>query len=169
MKKTGTTMQDGEGGPAPRGLRGSTVLAFESRRAAELATLIRHHGGAPIVVPSRREVPLEENSAALEFLRWLERGEIDMVIMLAGVGVRTLAAAVSETCPPARLASLLRRTILVARGPKPVAALRELGLKANITAPEPNTWREVFVASMRRRRCSTAGSRSRSTGRATPS
>ncbi len=146
VKKTGTIEQEDEGGPAPGGLQGSTVLAFESRRAAELATLIRHHGGAPIVVPSMREVPLDENSAALEFLRRLERGEIDVVIMLTGVGVRTLAAALSETCPQARLAALLQRTILVARGPKPVAALRELGLKANVTVPEPNTWHEVLAA-----------------------
>ncbi|MPZ75438.1 MAG: hypothetical protein GEU77_02845 [Deltaproteobacteria bacterium] len=30
------------------------------------------------------------------------------------------------------------------RGPKPVAALKELGLQPAITVPEPNTWREVL-------------------------
>ena len=135
-----------DGGEGPGGLQGSTVLAFESRRAAELANLIRRHGGVPIVVPSMREVPLEENPAALDLLRRLERGEIEVVVMLTGVGVRTLAGALAETCPPARLAALLQRTILVARGPKPVAALRELGLRPQITVPEPNTWREVLAA-----------------------
>ncbi len=43
----------------PSDLRGATVLAFESRRAAELKNLIHRHGGLPVVVPSMREVPLE--------------------------------------------------------------------------------------------------------------
>jgi uroporphyrinogen-III synthase len=34
----------------------------------------------------------------------------------------------------------------VARGPKPAAALREMGLKPAIVAPEPNTWRELLAA-----------------------
>jgi uroporphyrinogen-III synthase len=40
----------------------------------------------------------------------------------------------------------LGRAKVVARGPKPVAALRELGLTPWVTAPEPNTWREVLNA-----------------------
>ncbi len=130
----------------PGDLRGSTVLAFESRRAAELERLIRRQGGLPVVVPSMREVPLEENTAAFDFLGRLESGEVDVVIMLTGVGVRTLVGALADTCPPDRLAELLRRTTLVARGPKPVAALRELGLKPQVVVPEPNTWREILAA-----------------------
>jgi len=34
----------------------------------------------------------------------------------------------------------------VARGPKPVAALKELGLVPAVTVSEPNTWREVLDA-----------------------
>jgi uroporphyrinogen-III synthase len=34
---------------------------------------------------------------------------------------------------------------LVARGPKPTAALREMGLAPAIVAPEPNTWRELLA------------------------
>jgi uroporphyrinogen decarboxylase len=33
----------------------------------------------------------------------------------------------------------------VARGPKPVAVLKELGLEPSIRVPEPNTWREVLA------------------------
>jgi uroporphyrinogen-III synthase len=127
-------------------LRGATVLAFESRRAAELEGLIRRQGGLPVVVPSMREVPLEEQAAAFDFLHRLESGAVDVVIMLTGVGVRTLVGALTESCPPERLAELLGRTMLVARGPKPVAALRELGLKPQLVVPEPNTWREILAA-----------------------
>lgn len=64
-----TITHENDEGQAPRDLQGSTVLAFESRLAAELENLIRRHGGVPIVVPSIREVPLQENVAALAFLR----------------------------------------------------------------------------------------------------
>ena len=141
-----TITHENDEGQAPRDLRGLTVLAFESRLAAELETLIRRHGGVPVVVPSMRELPLQKNAAALAFLRLLEQGEVDVVIMLTGVGVRALAGTLAETCPPARLAALLQRTIVVARGPKPVAALRELGLRPQVTVPEPNTWRELLAA-----------------------
>jgi uroporphyrinogen-III synthase len=35
---------------------------------------------------------------------------------------------------------------VVARGPKPVGVLRELGVKPWVVAPEPNTWRELLAA-----------------------
>ena len=40
----------------------------------------------------------------------------------------------------------LSRTRIAARGPKPVAVLRELGITPWVTAPEPNTWRELLAA-----------------------
>jgi uroporphyrinogen-III synthase len=127
--------------PAPDGgINGLAVMAFESRRASELESLIRRHGGVPLVVPSMREVPLGDD-AALELLRELEAGRIDMVIVLTGVALRTLA----ERCPSERLAASLARTTLVARGPKPIAELRKLGLTPQVRVSEPNTWREILL------------------------
>ncbi len=40
----------------------------------------------------------------------------------------------------------LRDTVLVARGPKPLGALKELGLTAQVEVPEPNTWRDLIQA-----------------------
>jgi uroporphyrinogen-III synthase len=68
------------------------------------------------------------------------------VILLTGVGTRTMVQAVAERCAPARFAELLGATTLIARGPKPVAALREIGLAPALTVPEPNTWRELLAA-----------------------
>jgi len=133
-------------GAGDHALSGLTVLAFESRRAGELAELIRRFGGTPVVAPSMREVPLEASAEAEEFLRRLEAGAIDVVILLTGVGTRALAAALAPRCPPERFAALLRGATLVARGPKPVAALRELGLAPDVLVPEPNTWRELLAA-----------------------
>lgn len=126
-------------------LAGLRVAAFESRRAAEMAELIRRHGGEPLVAPSMREVPLSEHGAVFEYVRRLDAGEIDVVILLTGVGLRTLAEIVASEWPRDRLVVALRRATLVARGPKPVAALRELGLQPDAVAAEPNTWREILT------------------------
>ena len=132
-------------GEEQEGLRNLRVLALESRRAAEMAELIRRHGGSPLVAPAMREIPLEENREATAFVDDLEGGRIDAVIFLTGVGTRTLVEAVESRCPRARFVDLLKRCRLIARGPKPVAALRELGLQPAVTALEPNTWRELLA------------------------
>jgi len=46
----------------------------------------------------------------------------------------------------ARLSSALGKTTLVARGPKPLPILAQLGLHAEIVIPEPNTWKEIVQA-----------------------
>jgi uroporphyrinogen-III synthase len=124
---------------------GLRVLALESRRAREIAKLITNYGGEPLVVPSVREVPLESNSQALEFARKLSDGQIDMVIFTTGVGARVLAAAVESVCSREQFAGLLNKVAVIARGPKPVAALRELGVRVNLNVPEPNTWRDLLM------------------------
>jgi uroporphyrinogen-III synthase len=125
---------------------GLRVLALESRRAAELAKLITTYGGQPIVAPSMREVPLESNTEALTFARALLAGEFDMVIFLTGVGTRALLSVVETTHKRDEYIAALQRVKVVARGPKPVAALREMGITPAITAPEPNTWHELLRA-----------------------
>lgn len=94
-----------------------------------------------------REVPLESNAEAIAFADALERDGFDAVILLTGVGTRALVAVV-ERVRGSRDAFVqaLRRTKVVARGPKPVAVLRELDVPLWLTAPEPNTWREVLSA-----------------------
>ena len=126
-------------------LQGLRIISFESRRAKEMAELIRRHGGEPIVAPSMREVPLAENSAPLELFQKIEARQIDLVVLLTGVGTRTMVDALAIHYSRERIASLLGSITILARGPKPVAALKELGLQPAFTAPEPNTWKEVLA------------------------
>ncbi|MGA8765629.1 MAG: uroporphyrinogen-III synthase [Candidatus Acidiferrales bacterium] len=128
----------------PDGLAGLRVLSLESRRAPEMAKLIENYGGRAVVAPSMREVPLESNTEALAFARTLAANCFDMVIFLTGVGTRALARVVETVYPLDQFAAALRRAIVVARGPKPVAALKELGVPVTIAVPEPNTWRDLL-------------------------
>src|SRR6202035_2860637 len=43
-------------------------------------------------------------------------------------------------------AEALRKLTVVARGPKPVAVLREWNVPVTVAVPEPNTWREMLAA-----------------------
>src|SRR5258707_13909830 len=122
------------------GFEGLRVLALESRRATELSKLITTYGGEPVVAPAMGEVPLESNKEALAFATALFGGEFDVVIFLTGVGTRALLAFVETSYRRDESIAALQRVTVVARGPKPVAALRELGITPAITAPEPNTW-----------------------------
>lgn len=124
---------------------GLCVLALESRRAREIGKLIANLGGVPIVAPSVREVSLESNQEALEFARRLSAHEVDIVIFTTGVGVKALASAVEKVCPRDELAGYLNELVVVARGPKPTAALRDLGVRVSLTVPEPNTWRDLLT------------------------
>jgi uroporphyrinogen-III synthase len=128
------------------GLAGLRVLSLESRRASEMAKLIENYGGQALIAPSMREVPLESNTEAVEFARKLATGGFDMVIFLTGVGTRALAKVVATVYPVEQFAEALRRVAVVARGPKPVAALKELGVPVAIAVPEPNTWRDLLLA-----------------------
>jgi uroporphyrinogen-III synthase len=121
------------------------VIAFESRRAAEIATLIERQGGEAFVAPAMREVPLGDQNEARVFATELVRGAIDVVVLLTGVGTRALVEAVAPVLPREGLAAALAGVVTVARGPKPVAALRELGMAPTLTIPEPNTWRELLA------------------------
>ncbi len=125
---------------------GLKVVAFESRRAAEIAQLIRKQQGEPIVAPSMREAPIERNEEAFQFAERLFADEFDMMILLTGVGTRILNQTLATRYPPERFAEALRRLTVVPRGPKPIAVLRELNVPFAVTVPEPNTWREILAA-----------------------
>src|SRR5215469_7308333 len=131
---------------APASFEGLRVLSLESRRAQEIARLIRTFGGEPLVVPAMREVPLDSNTQAVEFAARLMAGGFDLVVFLTGVGVRALLSIVENKYDRESFLAALRKVRVAARGPKPVAVLKELAVPIAVIAPEPNTWREMLAA-----------------------
>lgn len=133
-------------GSANEGFAGQPVVTFESRRAAEMASLIERQGGQPVSAPALREVTIEQNAAALAFAQGLRAGAYDVVILMTGTGTRALVDEIAPEMDRSAFVAALSagRPKLIARGPKPGAALRELGVRGFITVPEPNTWRQVL-------------------------
>jgi uroporphyrinogen-III synthase len=133
--------------PLPSDFHGLRVLSFESRMATEMARLIKRHGGEPVVVPALREIPipLQDNGAVFRFGVKLILHQVDIVILLTGVGAKALFDVLQTRYPLAEIIEALKKTILVTRGPKPLAVLKAMGVEANITVPEPNTWQDVIA------------------------
>lgn len=125
---------------------GAKVLAFESRRAKEIAELIRINGGEPFVAPAVIEAPIEDNREAFDFADRLYAGAFDMLIFLTGVGAKYLHRVLASRDPEERFPEALRQLTVVARGPKPIAVLREWNVPVTVAVPEPNTWRELLAS-----------------------
>lgn len=127
--------------PSFEGLR---VAALESRRNEDMTRLIERFGGEAHVSPSMREIPIDQNREAIEFAYRVVTGEINVVIFLTGVGFRHLLHAIEKHIDKQKFLDALSDITTIARGPKPVAAMREVGLTPTHRAPEPNTWRELL-------------------------
>ena len=69
-----------------------------------------------------------------------------MMIFLTGVGARLLGRVLAVREPETRFQEALRKLTVVARGPKPIAVLREWQVDVTVAVPEPNTWRELLAA-----------------------
>jgi uroporphyrinogen-III synthase len=122
------------------------TVSLESRRSEEMVRLLQRHGLQPIEAPSLREVPLSDQREALAFGEALMAGDCDVVVLLTGVGARALLDALATRWPEADVLRALGAVPIACRGPKPVAVLKELGIRPAVTAPEPNTWRDLLAA-----------------------
>jgi uroporphyrinogen-III synthase len=130
----------------PAGLAGLRIVSFESRRAQDMALLLRRSGGDVSYAPSMRQIPLADERGILEFGARLFDGECDLLILLTGVGTTILVDALSTRWPRAAVLTRLGQTPLVCRNAKTAAVLAGLGLEAAMIAPEPNDPREIAGA-----------------------
>lgn len=128
-----------------KGFAGLAVAAFESRMATEMTRLIERSGGRPFVAPALRELSIQDNPTVLQFGARLLAGQIDILILMTGIGTTALLETLRSRHPLPAIMAGLNQTVVVARGPKPVAALRVLGMAPTLVVPEPNTWVEVVA------------------------
>ena len=108
-----------------------------------MASLIRRWDTEAFIAPSVKEKAISDNP---ELFRWAARlfaGDFEMVVLMTGAGLTYIRDAIQARYPKDQFAEALRRTTIVSRGPKPLAVLRELNVKAQVVVPEPNTWREI--------------------------
>ena len=121
------------------------VASFESRKADDTVRMIERFGGVAFVSPSMREIPVEADRSVVEFGHRLITGQIEVVILLTGVGTREMVARVERHIDRERFLHALADVKTIVRGPKPLSVMRELQITPTIIVPEPNTWREVLA------------------------
>ena len=107
--------------------------------------MIERFGGVALVSPSMREIPVDADRSVVEFAHRLITGQIDVVILLTGVGTREMVARAERHIERQRFLDALADIKTVLRGPKPLAVFRELGITPTVVVPEPNTWREILA------------------------
>lgn len=127
------------------GLAGLRIVSFESRRAQDMALLLRRSGGDVLYAPSMRQVPLADERGILDFGARLFDGECDALVLLTGVGTTILIDALSTRWPRAAVLERLRRTPLLCRNARTASVVQGLGLEPALIAPEPSGPKELLA------------------------
>lgn len=122
---------------------GKLVALLEARRASELAGLVATYGGVPRHAPALREEPVDNLD---EIAAFLNGPAIDVMVFQTGVGARALFRGVEALRRTDELKAKLAAAVVAVRGPKPTAALKELGVRIDARAEEPFTTAEVLVS-----------------------
>lgn len=130
-------------------LHGKVIAITEARRSEELANLITKLNGTPYVAPSVREVPTKDRGPARAVLDAICRNEIQLIIFLTGVGARAFLALAEEDGRRESLLQALQQMFVIARGPKPVAVLREVGVRIDFVPEKPTS--EGILSGIERR------------------
>ncbi len=122
-------------------LAGRTVAVPETRELEVFAGLLERRGARVLRCPLVSIEDAPDPAPVLAFARDFAGGACDDLILTTGEGLRRLLACIERHEPAlsAGFLAALARVRKITRGPKPVRALRELGLKADLTAAAPTT------------------------------
>ena len=123
----------------PGTLDNVTVAITEHRRERELTALIERYGACVLSCPLLEEVPVENRSELQSFVRSLVGGEFELMVFFTGVGVRFVADEARSMDVLEDFVAALGDLRLVVRGPKPIKALKELGLKPDLVPEVPTS------------------------------
>jgi uroporphyrinogen-III synthase len=129
-------------------LSGRRVVVPETRELGQLVRMLEDLGADTVSCPmiSIRDAP---DAAPVD--AWLRRfadGTCDDLVLMTGEGLRRLLAFARRIDLESSFIAALRLTRKITRGPKPVRALREIGLAADVPADKPTT--EGVIAALER-------------------
>ena len=126
------------------GMRGKRVAILESRLGRELADLVAGRGGEPFHAPALAELPDLDPQAIAALVKSLQARPAKLAIFQTGVGTKALFAATDALNLTSTFLQILGKTVVAARGPKPIGALRQRGVRIERNAADPFTTHEVL-------------------------
>jgi uroporphyrinogen-III synthase len=130
-----------------RSLAGSRVALAEGRQLEELADLLTAEGAEPLRYPLLAILDPPDAEPVLAWLRDLLADRFVYLVLLTGEGVRHLLGFAERAGQREEFIAALSRTRSVLRGPKPVLALKQIGLTPYRIASAPTT--EGVIAALR--------------------
>jgi uroporphyrinogen-III synthase len=128
-------------------LEGRTVALAEGRQLEELAEMLEKEGAVPLRYPMVSILDAPDPVPVVAWLRDLTASRFDLVILFTGEGLRRLLGFAEREGLRDAAITALGKTRIVTRGPKPVRALKEVGLAPTLTAEAPTT--EGVIATLR--------------------
>lgn len=118
-------------------LDGLSILVPESRELDLFAGMLEAEGATATRCPLVRIAELEDPAPALAWIGGAIAAPFDYTVLLTGEGLRKLLVLAGGR--QRELIAALEKSTLVVRGPKPVRALREVGLSPSLVAATPTS------------------------------
>ncbi len=125
-----------------------TIALAESRQLEELAALLEKEGAATLRCPLVAILDAPDPAPVVAWLRDLAADRFGYVVFMTGEGVRRLLNVAEREGIRGEILAALGRTRTVTRGPKPVRALKDVGLTPYQIAEQPTT--DGVIATLRR-------------------
>jgi uroporphyrinogen-III synthase len=120
-------------------LRDRRIALPESRELDLFSRLLEKLGAQVVRCPMVRVRPLDRTEDLDRWLRGLAGQGHDALVFYTGVGVSHIVEGAGRLGLREEVLAALGRAKRYVRGPKPIAALRKLGLEVDAAAPEPTT------------------------------
>jgi uroporphyrinogen-III synthase len=130
-----------------RPLEGRTVALAEGRQLEELARMLEAEGATALRCPLISILDAPDPAPVVDWVRALIAGSFDLVVLMTGEALRRLLGFAERAGLREAFVASLGKVRTVTRGPKPVQALKELGLTPTWVAQSPTT--EGVIATLR--------------------
>ncbi len=120
-------------------LQGRTIALAEGRQLEDLAQMLEKEGASVLRCPMLKIFDHPDSEPVVAWLRDLVAAKFTHVILLTGEGLRRLLGFAERAGVREPVVAALGKAKIIVRGPKPVQALREIGLAPYKIAAVPTT------------------------------
>jgi uroporphyrinogen-III synthase len=128
-------------------LEGCTVALAEGRQLEELAQMLEKEGATTVRCPMVSILDAPDSAPVIAWLRELIAGRFDCVVLMTGEALRRLLGFAEREGLRDQVVAALANTRTLTRGPKPIRALKEVGLAPTKVADAPTT--DGVIAALR--------------------
>ncbi len=120
-------------------LSGRRIVVPETRELGQLLRMLEERGADTVPCPMIAIRDALDTAPIEAWLRRFVEGNCDDLVLMTGEGLRRLLGCARRLELEPAFRGALANARKITRGPKPVRALREIGLAADLLAEEPTT------------------------------